>query len=119
MDGRGEATLAKVRTTCTGCHAEVELAIHAVAVAEGGADADVGSYGFTCPRCGAHVHKALPSRLLDLLVLSGAQLVAAAGLEPRPQDAAPLSLDDLIDFHELLQGDGWFALLLAANGADR
>ncbi|HMG42191.1 MAG TPA: hypothetical protein VK611_12715 [Acidimicrobiales bacterium] len=59
---------------------------------------------------------------IDLLVSSGVRLelwtLPAELIEPRPI-GAPLSHDDLLDFHELLEGKGWFNDLLAAHKRGR
>jgi hypothetical protein len=55
---------------------------------------------------------------IDLLVSSGCRLevwnMPAEMVEPRPEGEA-FTCDDLIDFHEVLEGDGWFDELLHAH----
>lgn len=78
---------------------------------------DSGSYVFRCPTCQMSVVKAAEKRIIDLLVTSGVTLqtwqLPAELYEPRP--CIPITHDDLIDFHRLLQEDGWFDDLLATE----
>jgi hypothetical protein len=70
-----------------------------------------GSYTFRCPECTMTVSKAAEQRIVDLLVSSGVKVESwnlPLELRERPV-GAPLTHDDLLSFHELLQGDDWFA----------
>jgi hypothetical protein len=73
------------------------------------------TYVFRCPACQMSVVKPAEARVVDLLVASGVSLIEwelpAELFEPR--FGMPISHDDLIDFHRLLQDDGWFEDLLA------
>ena len=76
-----------------------------------------GTYVFRCPRCEMSVVKPAEPRIVDMLVASGVQLVQwklPAELFER-RGGEPISHDDLIDFHRLLQGDSWFDDLLSAR----
>src|SRR5207244_3922952 len=70
-----------------------------------------GSYSFRCPHCRMAVVKPAEPRIVDLLVASGVQLstwTLPAELH-EPHFGAPISHDDLLDFHHLLESDtGWF-----------
>jgi hypothetical protein len=81
---------------------------------------------FRCPVCRRDTLWPVPAGAGHLLVASGALVTEKAvlvgeweectPLPPAPdrtlQAARTLDLDDVIDFHELLSGDGWFDQLL-------
>lgn len=90
-----------------------------------------GTYRFTCPGCEDTVEKRADRKVVMLLLSAGVEVREvsrevvnmdhpsvrsrqatfdeALDEEPRPADQEPaLTLDDLIDFHFLLQQDDWF-----------
>jgi len=74
------------------------------------ADSDSGTYTFDCPRCGDVVARDASPRILALLVTAGVHAEVwyqPAEILERP-DGPPLTADDLLDFHLLLNEDGWF-----------
>ena len=102
-----------IRATCPTC-GDVELTTKDVTVRVCAAD-NSGSYSFQCPSCRMMVAKDAEPRIVDLLVSSGvtmlvwqlpAELFEARGGEP-------LTWDDLLDFHDILKGDGWFEQVVA------
>ncbi len=81
-----------------------------------------GTYGFTCPSCQDQVEKAADRKTVALLISAGVDLESVNDSDlleaPWPMferdlieplgslaDAPPLSLDDLIDFHFLLEDE--------------
>jgi hypothetical protein len=72
-------------------------------------DDDRGSYRFRCPGCEAPVAKPASAHIVELLVSSGVPLEMwrrpAELLENR--SGPPLTPDDLLDFHVLLQSPDW------------
>jgi hypothetical protein len=72
-------------------------------------DDDTGSYWFRCPECDAPVAKPASSHIVELLVSSGVPLeMWRRPAELRERRGGPaLTLDDLLDFHVLLQRDDW------------
>jgi predicted RNA-binding Zn-ribbon protein involved in translation (DUF1610 family) len=72
-------------------------------------DDDNGSYWYRCPGCEGPVSKPASSHNVELLVSSGVRMEMwrrpAELLESR--SGPPLTLDDLLDFHVLLQRDDW------------
>jgi len=101
--------MATIRASCPVC-GDVELTTPDVTVRVCAED-NHGSYHFRCPRCAMTVTKEAEARIVDLLVSSGVRLeVWTLPLEllERPV-GAPLTHDDLLAFHELLEGDAWFA----------
>ncbi|MDQ3974624.1 MAG: hypothetical protein M3276_09915 [Actinomycetota bacterium] len=75
-------------------------------------------YAFTCPSCVAVVRKPADQRVIRLLLTGGvvvldghgdaARTGSGGGAPPGPA----IGYDDLLDFHALLQSDGWFFRLL-------
>jgi hypothetical protein len=67
------------------------------------------TYGFSCPGCCAYIQKRAGNRVVRLLLSGGVvpsvEDIPAEALEPR--SGPPIGYDDLIDFHELLEGEGW------------
>ncbi|MEX2292487.1 MAG: hypothetical protein WD691_01765 [Acidimicrobiales bacterium] len=102
-----------IKASCQEC-GDVELTVGelSVRVCE---TATQSSYVFRCPTCQMTVSKPAEQRIIDLLVASGVELVEwrlpAELFEVR--DGQPITHDDLIDFHALLQSDDWFADVLA------
>ena len=99
-----------LRTSCPTCDelqtmdpAEVILHI---------SDDGIGRYVFACALCSTMVSRELASRSLDLLIAAGVTPIdtASAAAEPGP---ARLTLDDLLDLHQLLSTDSWFEQLVA------
>lgn len=114
-----------IRASCPTC-GEVDLTpddIHLTVIrttrAEVGPDSH---YTFTCPECAESVAKPATERIARLLTGGGVETEivdcshpAAARRRPShpesPPNGPPLTADDLIDFHLLLEEDGWFELL--------
>jgi hypothetical protein len=115
-----------IRTTCPRC-GEVDMGPGDIllSVGHGGDD---GTYRFTCPDCFNTVEKRADRKIIALLVSAGVDIETRAGHElegtrplfdqgPDPRDTLPggppLTLDDLIDFHFLLQDERVFETLFA------
>jgi uncharacterized Zn finger protein len=105
--------MATIRASCPDC-GDVEFTSEDVQVRVSGDDGS-GTYAFHCPSCRVTVVKAAEARTIDLLVASGVTAVmepTMADIEERPDEADPLTHDDLLRFHELLhQDDSWFTQL--------
>lgn len=122
--------MTRIRATCPSCGevdlqpADIRLEIvgdDAVTVSEGS------YYAFSCPDCAGTVTKPADDRIARLLRSGGvvvtyrsgsakveADIARAIALLDHPEGvpvAPPLTLDDLLDFHLLLQSDDWFAQL--------
>ena len=93
------------------------------------ASGDRGEYGFVCPVCCDPVSKPANRKTVALLIAAGVEpavgdidhdlperALPAEDLGPDP-DAAPLSLDDLIAFHFLLEDERAIAESLSTLGA--
>lgn len=110
--------MATIRASCPEC-GDVELTTKDMKVRVCAAD-NSGAYVFRCPMCQLAVTKAAEQRIVDLLVSSGVVLeiwrLPAELAENHSGDA--LTHDDLLEFHELLQGDSWFTKLTALTAED-
>lgn len=105
-----------IRATCSDC-GDVELGTRdlLVRLCE---DTESGTYVFRCPCCANPVVRPADRSTIDVLVSSGCKLevwnMPAELLELRPPGKA-FCYDDLIDFHEILDGGAWFDDLLEAE----
>lgn len=103
--------MATIRASCSTC-GDVEFTSRDVTVRVC-RDDDAGTYTFTCPGCRERVTKDAEPRIVELLVASGVELVTwslpAELHEVKVGD--PIDHDDLLDFHTLLETDGWMETL--------
>src|SRR5947199_4226884 len=122
MDSRRvgrEIQVATIRASCPTC-GDVELTTRDVGVQVCSTN-NQGSYSFRCPHCRLAVSKPAEARIVDLLVSSGVRLTVwhmPAELE-EPRAGAPISYDDLLEFHFQLQQEGWFERLVTSSRDDR
>ena len=97
--------MATIRASCPDC-GDVELTTADVRVRICD-DTEAGEYSFTCPSCRMTVVKPAETRTIDLLIASGVEFTTwrlpAELHEIRSGD--PITHDDLLDFHHLLQDD--------------
>lgn len=115
------AGMTAIRAKCPSCGvvdlspADISLHLHP--------SGPLGSYRFVCPQCDEEVDKRADRRTVELLL--------AAGVEPGPKQpatfepplpfedwspdplAAPFTLDDVIEFHFLLESDVAISQLLS------
>jgi hypothetical protein len=115
---RREIPVATIRASCPTC-GDVELTSRQVWVRVCSADSQ-GSYVFRCPVCSLSVSKLADPKIVDLLVTSGVRLVVwhlPAELD-EPHPGPPITYDDLLEFHYLLQQDGWFERLASTVGRE-
>jgi hypothetical protein len=106
----------RIRATCPAC-GEVELTPPDVELKVCTA-AEHSFYAFVCPACRRLVSKPADERVVRLLISGGVRPVfwdpPAELLEAR--DGPPLTWDDLLDLHLLLESPDWWARLEAACG---
>jgi len=97
-----------IRANCPTC-GDVQLSATELTVRVC-ADDERGSYCFRCPECRVAVAKDASRRIVDLLVSSGVPMeVWRLPHELTEMHVgSPFAPDDLLDFHLLLQTDGWF-----------
>ena len=118
-DTRRETPVATIRASCPTC-GDVELTSRDVIVRVCAAD-NGGSYAFRCPVCELAVAKQADPKIVDLLVSSGVRLAVwqVPGEMYEAHEGAPITYDDLLEFHYAIQEDGWFERLVAAgSGTD-
>lgn len=107
-----------IRATCPRC-GEVEMGAQAILLSVREEEGE-GTYSFTCPVCDDTVEKPADRKVVMLLLSAGVDVTRlgdpepAAAAEDTKGEAPPLTSDDLIDFHFLLQRDDWFARLAAS-----
>ncbi len=102
-----------IRATCPQC-GEVEMGASSINLCVRDEDGE-GSYSFTCPSCGDAIEKPADKKVVMLLLSAGVDVTrvdeaAPVVADPHP-DGPPLTADDLIDFHFLLEQDDWFSRL--------
>lgn len=103
-----------IRANCPQC-GEVELPSLSI-VLEIAPGEEEGTYTFVCPVCEQSVEKPADRRIV-LLLRSAGVTIAEDDLDGATAErhGPPLTLDDLIDFHFMLQRDDWFADLLTPS----
>ena len=109
-----------IRATCPDC-GEVEMEAHSIQLNVREEEGE-GSYSFTCPVCSNLVEKPADRKVVMLLLSAGVDVsrmedgtpAPTPPLELRP-DGPPLTPDDLIDFHFLLEREDWLAQLAATG----
>jgi hypothetical protein len=123
-----------IRTKCPTC-GDVDMGAGAISlVLESGTEQ--GAFAFTCPECFAEVSKPASRKTVALLMAAGVEpadtidpveradeghpevpvewILSSEDRSPDPE-AAPLTLDDLIGFHFLLEDDVAVAEMLRAR----
>lgn len=122
----GEMTT--IRTTCPRC-GEVDMGPDAISLSVR-SNGREGSYRFTCPSCEDAVEKRADRKIVALLVSAGVDIdPGEAGFETPPHPelfdevgelrsdlGPPISADDLIEFHYLLEDDTYIREFLASSG---
>ena len=95
--------MANLRASCPTCD-DVELTSADLTVVVC-ADTNKGSYSFRCPGCRQRVVKDAEARIIDLLVSAGVKMsvwtLPAELYEPKL--GSPITYDDLLEFHFLLE----------------
>ena len=103
-----------VRAQCPEC-GDVQLQIHDLTVRVCTDDQIPGDYRFRCPGCTQTVTRPASDRIVDLLVSAGAphERWSWPAELSEPRTGPPLTPDDLLDLHVLLEDDSWFPQLVA------
>lgn len=102
-----------IKATCPTC-GEVSLTPDDIELRVDLADGTRCYYSFTCPGCYWEVRKPADQRVVRLLESGGVEaLPLPPATAPKPRfEGPPITHDDLLDFHTLLDGDEWFDRLL-------
>ena len=103
-----------VRAQCPAC-GDVQLQINDLTVRVCSDDEIPSQYRFRCPGCAQTVHRDASSRIVDLLVSAGAphERWSWPAELTEHRSGPPLTPDDLLDLHVLLEDDSWFTQLVA------
>ena len=103
-----------VRAQCPGC-GDVQLHIDDLTVRVCHDDDVPSAYRFRCPGCEQTVHREASPRIVDLLVSAGApqEIWNWPAELSELRSGPPLTPDDLLDLHVLLEDDTWFDQLVA------
>ena len=104
-----------IRATCPSC-GEVELTPEDLELKVCSSHATSSYYRFCCPLCSDDVRKPADDRIVQLLISGGVH--ASVWELPAAEaqiDAPAFTIDDLLDFHNLLQTDDWYAEILKAD----
>lgn len=104
---RGE-TMITINTHCPTC-GEISLTPDDIELRPG-PDA---CYVFGCPQCQQRVRNHADDRVVRLLESAG--VVAHTGAPAPCMEGPVFTYDDLLDLHDLLATDDWFAALLAVE----
>ena len=100
-----------IRAVCPRC-GEVTLTAGDVEV-QVCAQTQEGSYTFSCPACTQPVQRDADRRVVQILVSGGVKVrvweLPAELYESKT--GPPISWDDLLDFHAVLESDSWFERL--------
>jgi hypothetical protein len=107
--------MTSIRTNCPQC-GEVEMEARVVFLTVR-SETGEGTYSFVCPVCETLVEKPADRKIVVLLRSAGVELSEAPSPEVLTMERVgdpPLTLDDLIDFHFLLERPDWFARLMAS-----
>lgn len=113
--------MTRIRANCPDC-GDIELTPDEILIQVAHDDTELvgdgSQYRFICPDCAGTVTKPADDRIVQLLITGGVALeVAAPSVDARPPHpeappaGAPLTPDDLLDLHLLLESDDWFGIL--------
>lgn len=105
--------MALIRATCSEC-GDVELRSRDLQVRIC-TDTGGGTYLFHCPICRMTEVKTADDQVVDILVAAGVRCVEwrlPSEMGERPI-GEPISHDDVLDFHELMNDAAWFTTLAA------
>lgn len=113
-----------IRTTCPRC-GEVDMGPEAICLSVRSSGRE-GSYRFTCPSCADDVEKRADRKIVALLVSAGVDIDRTDGMPEHPElfddidvagrpEGPMFSVDDVIEFHFLLQDDSYIREFLASN----
>jgi hypothetical protein len=102
--------MSSIRTMCPYCISPVDLDPPEILLLPASAPAACGSYAYYCGSCQRVTVAAVSRDAFTLLVNAGVR-VEHGDPTPDPPPARPLTVDDLIDFHHLLETRDWLSRL--------
>ncbi len=100
-----------IKATCPSC-GEVELTPRDIELRVC-THSPASFYAFGCPTCGGRIQKPADDRVVQLLISGGVKATVweLPGELEESRGGPPLTSDDLIDFHILLESADWFEKL--------
>lgn len=103
--------MATIRANCSTC-GDVEVTSRDVTVRVC-RDNNSGAYSFPCPSCRVVVVRPAEPRVVEVLVISGVRLVTWSQPDELFEQHCgdPIDHDDLLDFHALMETEGWMETL--------
>ena len=110
--------MATVRASCPTC-GDVKTTTRDVQV-QAGFSTESNSYSFLCPSCRLLVNKPATDLIMEILVRAGVRIVTWS--RPAELDEAkvgpPITHDDLLRFHDDLEGHRWLETQVIRLGSD-
>ena len=112
--------MSSVLINCSHCETSADVPAAGVLL-----DLQASALSWICLECGELDEQDVPPSLVQRLIEIGASLITSEveGLPPHPEtppSGDPLTLDDLLDLHELLEQPSWLIRLAAlASDADQ
>jgi hypothetical protein len=107
----------KFRMRCQDC-GEMELAPEAIDL-QWCSHAPASYYRYSCPSCGHTATRPVDGETAQVLIGAGVRPkywhLPAEAMEPHPGPA--ITLDDVLDFHLLLESEDWFDALKQQSAA--
>jgi hypothetical protein len=100
--------MSAIRTTCPHCICPVDLDPPEILLLPAPSQAS-GPYAYYCRSCQQVTVAPVSPTAFELLVSAGVDVQQSTAALPPP--AHPLTIDDLIDFHRLLDTHDWFSRL--------
>ena len=107
--------MSSVLINCSHCEATADVPASGVLL-----DLQASALSWICLECGELDEQDVPPTLVQRLIEVGASLITSdvGSLPPHPESptsGAPLTHDDLIDLHELLEQPSWLVRLAALH----
>jgi hypothetical protein len=108
--------MALIRATCSDC-GDVELRSRDLTI-RACPELESSNYLFRCPSCSQIVVKSADNQIVEILTAAGVPTIRwKAPTESLPSPALqPITHDDLLGFHELLESETWLAELAGLEG---
>jgi hypothetical protein len=100
--------MSAIRTMCSHCISPVDLDPSEILLLPGPPPEVSGSYAYYCRSCQRVTGAPVSPRTFALLVSAGVDVQHGTAAPP---PVHPLTIDDLIDFHRLLDTHDWFTRL--------
>jgi hypothetical protein len=102
--------MSTIRAMCPHCISPIDLDPAEILLAATPAPERIGSYAYRCPGCERVTVAPVSPAAFELLSTAGVRVERSRPPQP-PRPAHRFSVDDLIDFHQLLNTRNWFAQL--------